>query len=143
MWSKLTAAVSLYKEKKESLIRHAEYAWLAISRNSHIKETLLFYAWLAISRNSHIKETPLFERNVCACPCAQVLGRVRLLVTPRTVARQAPLSMGISRQECRSGFPFPSPGDLSDPGIEPAFSASIVGFFTAEPPGKSRVYGGC
>ena len=136
MWSKLTAAVSLYKEKKESLTRHAEYAWLAISRNGHIKETLLFYAWLAISRNSHIKETPLFERNVCACPCAQVLGRVQLLVTPRTVARQAPLSMGISRQECRSGFPFPSPGDLSDPGIEPAFSASIVGFFTTEPLGK-------
>ena len=36
-----------------------------------------------------------------------------------TVARQAPLSMGFSRQECWSGFPFPSPGDLPDPGIKP------------------------
>ena len=41
------------------------------------------------------------------------------LVTPRTVALQAPLSMGFSRQEYWSGLPFPSPGDLSRPGIEP------------------------
>ena len=41
------------------------------------------------------------------------------LATPRTVARQSPLSMGFSRQEYWSGLPFPSPGDLPDPGIEP------------------------
>ena len=41
------------------------------------------------------------------------------LATPRTVACQAALSMGFSRQECRSGLPFSSPGDLPDPGIEP------------------------
>ena len=41
------------------------------------------------------------------------------LVTPWTVARQAPLSMGFPRQEYWSGFPFPSPGDLPDPGTEP------------------------
>ena len=41
------------------------------------------------------------------------------LVTPWTVARQAPLSMGFSRQAYWSGLPFPSPGDLPDPGIEP------------------------
>ena len=40
------------------------------------------------------------------------LSRVRLFATPRTVARQASLSMGFSRQECWSGLPFPSPGDL-------------------------------
>ena len=39
--------------------------------------------------------------------------------TPWTVACQAPLSMGFSRQEYWSGLPFPSPGDLPDPGIEP------------------------
>ena len=44
---------------------------------------------------------------------------VRLFVTPRTVSHQAPLSMGFSRQEYWSGLPFPSPGDLSDPGMEP------------------------
>ena len=44
------------------------------------------------------------------------------LATPRTVACQAPLSMGFSRQEYWSGLPFPSPGDLADLGIEPRSS---------------------
>ena len=52
-----------------------------------------------------------------------------------TVARQA-LSMGFSRQEYWSGLPFPPPGDLPDPGIEPASPALAGGFFTNEPPGK-------
>ena len=62
------------------------------------------------------------------------LGRVQLYVTPWTVAHQAPLSMGFSRQECWSGLPYPPPGDLPDPGIE---SASLMSpaladaFFTA------------
>ena len=47
------------------------------------------------------------------------LSRVRLFVTPWTVAPQAPPSVGFSRQEYWSGLPFSSPGDLSDPGIEP------------------------
>ena len=47
------------------------------------------------------------------------LSRVRLFVTPWTVAHQAPPSMEFSRQEYLSGLPFPSPGDLPDPGIEP------------------------
>ena len=47
------------------------------------------------------------------------LSRVQLFVTPWTVAYQAPPSMGFSRQECWSGLPFPSPGDLPNPGIEP------------------------
>ena len=49
----------------------------------------------------------------------KLLSRVRLFVTPWTVAYQAPPSMGFSRQEYWSGLPFPSPGDLPDPGIEP------------------------
>ena len=55
------------------------------------------------------------------------------LVTPWTVARHAPLSMGFSRQEYWSGLPFPSPGDLPDAGTEPASLASPalqVDFFT-------------
>ena len=44
------------------------------------------------------------------------LSRVRLFATSWTVANQAPPSMGFSRQEYWSGLPFPSPGDLSDPG---------------------------
>ena len=52
-----------------------------------------------------------------------------------TVAHQAPVSMGFSRQEYWSGLPFPSPGDLPDPGIEPISPALASGFFTTELPG--------
>ena len=47
------------------------------------------------------------------------LSRVQLFVTPWTVAHQAPPSMGFSRQEYWTGLPFPSPGDLPNPGTEP------------------------
>ena len=55
------------------------------------------------------------------------LSRVQLFVTPWTVAYQAPPSMGFSRQEYCSGLPFPSPGDLPNPGIEPRFSVLQAG----------------
>ena len=64
------------------------------------------------------------------------LSCVRLFVTLWTIAYQAPLSMGFSRQEYWSGLPFPSPGDLSDPGIEPRFPALEADALTSEPPGK-------
>ena len=51
-------------------------------------------------------------------------NQVRLFETLWTVALQAPLSMGFSRQEYGSGLPFPSPGDLSDPGMEAVFLTS-------------------
>ena len=66
----------------------------------------------------------------------QSLSRVRLFASPWTVVRQAPLSMGSSRQEHWSGLPFTSPGDLPDPGTEPASPASAGGLLTTEPPGK-------
>ena len=53
-----------------------------------------------------------------------VLSRVGLFATPWTIARQATLSMGFSRQEYWSGLPFPTPGDLPNQGIEPASLAS-------------------
>ena len=55
---------------------------------------------------------------------------------PWTVAHQALLSMGFPRQEYRSGLPFPSPGDLPDPGIKPSSPALAGRFFTTEPLGK-------
>ena len=64
------------------------------------------------------------------------LSRVQLFVTPRTVAYQAPPSMGFSRQECWSGLPFPSPGYLPDPGIEPGSPALQADALPSEPPGK-------
>ena len=64
------------------------------------------------------------------------LSRVRLFATPWTVAYQAPPSMGFSRQEYWSGLPFPSSGDLPDPGIEPGSPAFQADALTSEPPGK-------
>ena len=64
----------------------------------------------------------------------KTLSRVPLFVTPWTVAYQAPLSMGFSRQEYWSGLPFPSPGDLPDPGIEPRSPAFQADALTSEPP---------
>ena len=59
------------------------------------------------------------------------------LVTPWTVARHAPLSMGFSRQEYWSGLPFPSPGDLLDPGIEPRYPALYEDSLPTDLQGKS------
>ena len=57
--------------------------------------------------------------------------------TPWTVACQAPLSIGFSRQEYWSGLPLPSPGDLPNPGTEPGSPALHADSLTSEPPGKS------
>ena len=76
---------------------------------------------------------------MCIYICIYVLSHVCLFATPWNVARQAPLSMGFPRQEYWSGLPFPPPGDLPNPGIEPSSLASPAladKFFTTEPPGK-------
>ena len=64
------------------------------------------------------------------------LSHVQLFGTPWTVAYQAPLSMGFSRQEYWSGLSFPSPGDLPNPGIKPESPTLQVVALTSEPPGK-------
>ena len=57
-----------------------------------------------------------------------------------TVAHQAPLSMGFSRQEYWSGWPFPFPGHLPDPGIEPGSLALQAGSLLTELPGKPLLF---
>ena len=68
------------------------------------------------------------------------LSCARLFATPWTVACQAPLSMGFSRQESWSGLPFPSPGDLPDPGIEPGSLALQADILPSEPHVKSEMH---
>ena len=63
-----------------------------------------------------------------------------LFATPWAVAYQAPPFMEFSRQEYWSGLPFPSPGDLPHPGIEPKFSTLQADTLLPEPPGKPRSY---
>ena len=69
--------------------------------------------------------------------CVQLLSPVRLSVTPGTIVRQTPLSMGFFRQEYWSKLPFPPPEDLPDPGIEPVSPALQLD--TGEPPGKPLI----
>ena len=66
----------------------------------------------------------------------KLLSRLQLFATPWTVDYQARPSMGFSRQEYWSGLPFPSPGDLPDPGIEPRSPTLTADALTSEPPGK-------
>ena len=87
---------------------------------------------------------------VCVCVCAHARERMYTracsvaqscptFVTPWTVARQSPLSMGFPRQEYWSEWPFPSPGDPSNPGIKPTSLASAAlagGFFITVVPEK-------
>ena len=87
---------------------------------------------------SHLAES-VGVSHCCPLHTACVLHCVQVFATPWTVAHQAPLSMGFPRQESWSGSPFPPPGDLPDPWIEPVspvFPAVAGRFFTTEPPGK-------
>ena len=83
-----------------------------------------------------------FYKIVCVCVC--VCSIVPDSATPWTVALQAPLSVGFSRQVYWSGLPFPTSGHLPDPGIEPSSLVSPVmagGFFTTEPPRSDSILG--
>ena len=79
-------------------------------------------------------------------PALSCFGHVRLSETLQTVAHQASLTMGFSRQECWSGLPFSSPGDLPDPGIESGSPALQADSLLSEPPGRpiilKRDFGG-
>ena len=93
-------------------------SWCGKSEN--LRPRMVTYAWLRLRMCVC----------VCVCVCAracvgtQLLSHVRLFVTPWTITCQAPLSMEFSRQEYWSGLPFPSPGDLPNPKMEPASLAS-------------------
>ena len=67
------------------------------------------------------------------------LSRIQLFATPWTVTHQAPPSMGFSRQEYWNGLPFPSPGDLPDPGIEPRSPTLQADIVTSEPSGNTKI----
>ena len=67
---------------------------------------------------------------------AELLSHVRVFEIPWTLAHPAPLFMGFPSQEYWSVLPFPSPGDLPNPEMEPMFAALAGEFFTAEQPGN-------
>ena len=79
------------------------------------------------------KDLASFISEGAAC----VLSQIWFFASPQTAAHQAPLSIEFPRQEYWSGLPFPTPGDLPDPGMEQAFLALAGRFFTTEPSRKS------
>ena len=90
--------------------------------HDNVKRKLLLLLHFAYEKTETqgemLNHLPKFTQLMC------VLRGVRLFVTPWTVACQAPLSIGFPRQEYWSSLPFPSPGDLPDPRIEPVSPVS-------------------
>ena len=80
----------------------------------------------------------LWLNNVQLYECVCALSCVQLFAAPWIVACQAPLSTGFSRQEYWSRVPFPSPRNLSNPGIKPGSPALQADSLPAEPPGKLK-----
>ena len=83
------------------------------------------------------------KKNLFILCCSQSFSHIPLFTTPQTAAHQAPLRMEFSRQEYLIGLPFSSPGDLTNPVIEPMSpeSPAFAGrFFTTEPPGKNPFF---
>ena len=77
---------------------------------------------------------------ICFCGGGLVAKSCPTLATLWTVACQPPLSMGFSRQEYWSGLPFPSPGDLPDPGIEPGHLSFRQILYLLNYEGRSKIY---
>ena len=89
--------------------------------------------WNQVMWGSRVRLLWLSAHACCHFSC------VRLFAIPRTVAHQAPLSMGFPRQDYWSGLPFPSPGDLPNPGIEPRLLCLLRwqrGSLPLAPPGR-------
>ena len=97
---------------------------LTKKKDVQLESCELSFIWGKI-RTGALEAAPQIALRDCSKVAVKVklLSRVRLFATPWTVAYQASPSMGFSRQECWSGLPFPSPGDLPNPGIEPGSPA--------------------
>ena len=110
-------------------------------RPSHAQKHIPLYCML-----TPFRESSWVPRVISSClflPCNIMCVSHSVVsdsfVTPWTVEHQTPLSMEFSRQEYWSGLPFPSPGDLPDPGIEPRSPALQADSLPTEPPGKNCI----
>ena len=120
--------------------------WLSIICKSIGKNNIKNFIWKIgiFSKTYKLMLLICFLRMLAMLRFACVQAQsCRLFTTPRTVAHQAPLFIGFSRQEHWSRLPFPLPGGLSDPEIKPvlvllAASALVGGFFTTEPSEKLK-----
>ena len=107
-----------------------------ICLRSHVNKQQYIIAVVTPCQNG---VSPCYDVHACVLSC---LTCVQLFVTLRTVAHQAPLSMGSSRQEYWRGRLCPPPGDLPDPGIKPTslmFPALVSRFFTTRATWKAHI----
>ena len=91
----------------------------SLGPHGFIQPTMVLGPQNSLGKNTGVDSHSLLQIYAYICTVLRCFSRVRLFATPWTVARQALLSMGFSRQEYWSGLPWPPPGDLLDPGIEP------------------------
>ena len=84
----------------------------------------------------NVQKIHVFLQLYLSCACSIPQSCLTLCNSIDCVASQVPQSTGFPRQEHWNGLPFPSPGNLPDPGIEPASPAFAGRFFITEPPGK-------
>ena len=146
LWALYNALDSVAHQTPLSMEFSRQEYWsgLPFSSPGDLPDPGIEYGSPALQVDSLPSEPP---ENACMLKCnyfgytvvVQSNSCVQLFVTRKTVACQAPLSMGFPRQEYQSGLPFSSPGDLPNPGIKlmsPASPALVGGFLTTEPPGK-------
>ena len=112
----------LFAQEVKDLCHQVEVNTTFISRASSNRNSVMYHA-------SFI----LLTQMLC---CGWSLSHIPLFEIPWTVARQAPLSMGFSRQEYWSQLPCPPPGDLPKPGIKPRSPTSQTDSLLSESPGK-------
>ena len=135
-------SLSVYKMGVKIITPHLRELFWGLNELTHKKSS----EWcVAEWGNAHwalaVAAAGLWGPTLKECACSVMYNSS---VAPWTVALQAPLSLGFSRQECWSELPFPPLGDLPNPGIKPASLASPAlagGFFTTEPLGKPILKG--
>ena len=110
------------KKKKKSLLQVPSFSWLVLG--------ILHFSLILTA----IEQGKYYFLKVKSLSCVQ------LFATPWTIAYQAPLSMGFSRQGFWSGLPFPSPEDLPNPGIKPGSPILQADALPSEPPGKPLIF---
>ena len=130
-WQSLTRTVDPLRVLNSLLLRTSPPAPLSSSR-----------CHLSSGSQAGRPGPPLLERQPSTIShlCCRLVKSCPTLAMLQTVAHQAPLSIGFPRQEYWRQLPFPSPGDLPDPGIEPASPALAGGFFTMEPLRKPHLW---
>ena len=128
------------------------HSWMCIQKNENTNSKRYIHLSIQSSivfnnprhRSTQVPVNRWMDEDViCMCVYMYImvmLSHVRLFANPRTVTRQAPLSMWTSRQEYWSGLPFIPPGSLPDTRFEPVSPALAGRFFTAEPPGNPYVF---